>query len=58
MSAETYLDNTGRDDILGGGARRIPITTTKGELSRLDQALREQPHREVAAPARRPGLHP
>src|SRR6202166_2401332 len=32
MSAETYLDNTGRDDILGGGARRIPITTPKGEF--------------------------
>jgi proline iminopeptidase len=30
MSAETYLDNTGRDDVLGGGARRIPITTPKG----------------------------
>src|SRR5580658_856247 len=32
MSAETYLDNTGRDDILGGGARLIPITTPKGEF--------------------------
>src|SRR5580658_7146003 len=32
MSAETYLDNTGRDDILGGGARMIPITTPKGEF--------------------------
>jgi proline iminopeptidase len=32
MSAETYLDNTGRDDVLGGGARRIPITTPKGEF--------------------------
>src|ERR1700694_1109469 len=30
MSAETYLDNTGRDDILGGGARMIPVTTPKG----------------------------
>jgi proline iminopeptidase len=32
MNAEEYLDNTGRDDILGGGARRIPITTPKGEF--------------------------
>jgi proline iminopeptidase len=32
MNAEAYLDNTGRDDILGGGARRIPITTPKGEF--------------------------
>jgi proline iminopeptidase len=30
MNAEAYLDNTGRDDILGGGARRIPITTPRG----------------------------
>ncbi len=32
MSAETYLDNTGRDDVLSGGARLIPITTPKGEF--------------------------
>ncbi len=32
MTAEEYLDNTGRDDILGGGARRIPITTPSGEF--------------------------
>jgi len=32
MSAETYLDNSGRDDILGGGARMIPITTPKGDF--------------------------
>ena len=32
MSAETYLDNTGRDDILGGGARMIPIHTPKGDF--------------------------
>jgi proline iminopeptidase len=30
MSVETYLDNTGRDDVLGGGARMIPVTTPKG----------------------------
>jgi proline iminopeptidase len=32
MNAETYLDNTGRDDVLGGGARMIPITTPKGDF--------------------------
>jgi proline iminopeptidase len=32
MNAETYLDNTGRGDILGGGARRIPISTPKGDF--------------------------
>jgi len=32
MNAETYLDNTGRDDVLGGGARRIPISTPKGDF--------------------------
>ena len=32
MNAETYLDNTGRDDILCGGARRIPISTPKGDF--------------------------
>jgi proline iminopeptidase len=32
MSAETYLDNTGRDDILGGGVRMIPVSTPKGEF--------------------------
>jgi proline iminopeptidase len=32
MSAETYLDNSGRNDILGGGARMIPIATPKGDF--------------------------
>src|ERR1700726_3301804 len=32
MSAEQYLDYTGRDDVLGGGARLIPITTPKGDF--------------------------
>jgi len=30
VSAEGYLDNTGRDDLLGGGARMIPVTTPSG----------------------------
>ena len=28
-----YLDNTGRTDVLGGGARMIPITTPKGTFN-------------------------
>jgi proline iminopeptidase len=32
MNAETYLDNTGRTDVLGGGARMIPVSTPKGEF--------------------------
>jgi len=43
MNAEEYLDNTGRDDILGGGARRIPITTPKGEFHVWTKRLRNKP---------------
>src|SRR6202023_2732691 len=32
MSAEQYLDYTGRVDVLGGGARMIPIATPKGDF--------------------------
>jgi proline iminopeptidase len=32
MTAETYLDNSGRDDILSGGVKMIPITTPKGDF--------------------------
>jgi proline iminopeptidase len=28
----TYFDNSGRDDVLGGGSRLIPIRTPKGEF--------------------------
>ncbi|HLH46514.1 MAG TPA: proline iminopeptidase-family hydrolase [Acidimicrobiales bacterium] len=30
MSITPYLDSTGRDDVIGGGARRIPIETPAG----------------------------
>jgi proline iminopeptidase len=30
MTAPSYFDNTGRPDVLGGGARMIPIETPKG----------------------------
>src|SRR6266545_4066427 len=29
-SSATYFDNAGRDDVLGGGVKMIPITTPKG----------------------------
>jgi proline iminopeptidase len=32
MDAATYFDNSGRDDVLGGGARMIPLTTPKGDF--------------------------
>ena len=32
VAASAYFDNTGRDDILGGGARRIEIDTPKGKF--------------------------
>ena len=31
-AASGYFDNTGRDDVLGGGVRMIPIATPKGEF--------------------------
>lgn len=31
-SAASYFDNSGRDDVLGGGVRMIPITTPKGRF--------------------------
>lgn len=31
-SASSYLDSTGRNDVLGGGARMIPIHTPKGDF--------------------------
>jgi proline iminopeptidase len=32
MDAATYFDNSGRDDVIGGGARMIPLTTPKGDF--------------------------
>jgi proline iminopeptidase len=32
MDAATYFDNSGRDDVVGGGARMIPLTTSKGDF--------------------------
>ena len=32
MSSEGYLDYSGRDDVLSGGVRMIPVTTAKGDF--------------------------
>ena len=32
MATGDYFDNTGRDDVLSGGVRMIPINTSKGEF--------------------------
>ncbi|HTW20957.1 MAG TPA: proline iminopeptidase-family hydrolase [Mycobacteriales bacterium] len=32
MALASYFDNTGRDDVLAGGVRMIPVSTPKGEF--------------------------
>ena len=39
----SYFDNTGRDDVLSGGVRMIPVEDAEGDVPRLDQAGRQQP---------------
>jgi proline iminopeptidase len=38
-----YLDNTGRDDVLGGGVKMIPITTPKGNFRVWTKRLGNNP---------------
>src|SRR5262249_52037635 len=33
VPASSYLDYSGRDDVLGGGARKIPVNTPKGTFN-------------------------
>jgi proline iminopeptidase len=47
MSAEQYLDYTGRDDVLGGGARMIPITTPKGNFRVWTKRVGNNPRTKV-----------
>ena len=49
----SYLDYSGRDDVLGGGARMIPISTPAGP-QRVGQSGRQQPFAPGPAAARRP----
>jgi proline iminopeptidase len=32
MPADSYLDSSGRDDALSGGARKIPVSTPAGDF--------------------------
>lgn len=32
VSAQHYLDNTGRDDVLSGGVKMVPVATPKGQF--------------------------
>jgi proline iminopeptidase len=51
-----YLDYTGRDDLLSGGVKLIPLSRRPRAPSRsLDQADRQFPGDEDAAPALRAG---
>ena len=58
MSAETYLDNTGRDDVLGGGARRIPITTPKGTFHVWTKRFGNNPTTKLLLLHGGPACHP
>jgi hypothetical protein len=48
-SAADYLDYSGRDDILSGGVKMIPV---ERDLPCLDEADRQPADDEGAAPAR------
>jgi proline iminopeptidase len=48
IEAETrYLDNTGRDDVLAGGVRMIPITTPKGDFRVWTKRIGNNPKARV-----------
>ena len=43
----SYFDNTGRDDVLSGGVKRIPITTPKGTFSVWTKRVGNNPRIKV-----------
>jgi len=45
--AVSYFDNTGRTDVLGGGARMIPITTPKGKFNVWTKRVGNNPRVKV-----------
>ena len=55
-SASAYLDNAGRDDVLSGGVRMIPVHTPKGTFRVWTKRVSNNPHQGAAA-ARGPGLY-
>ena len=42
-----YFDNTGRDDVLAGGVKRIPITTPKGTFTVWTKRIGNNPRIKV-----------
>src|SRR5262245_13114906 len=42
-----YFDSTGRDDVLAGGVRRIPITTPKGTFTVWTKRIGNNPRIKV-----------
>ena len=47
MPASSYLDYSGRDDVLGGGARKIPVTTPKGTFNVWTKRIGNDPGLKV-----------
>ena len=46
-AAETYFDNTGREDVLSGGVRMIPITTPYGDFKVWTKRIGNNPRIKV-----------
>jgi proline iminopeptidase len=46
-SLATYFDNTGRDDVLAGGVRMIPVTTPKGTFKVWTKRVGNNPRIKV-----------
>ena len=47
VPASSYLDYSGRDDVLGGGARKIPVNTPKGTFSVWTKRIGNDPSLKV-----------
>ena len=47
VPASSYLDYSGRDDVLGGGVRMIPVTTPKGTFSVWTKRIGNNPGLKV-----------
>ena len=45
--SSTYLDNSGRDDVLSGGVRMIPVTTPKGSFHVWTKRIGNNPRVKV-----------
>ena len=57
LSNSSYHDNTGRDDVLSGGVRMIPITTPKGTFKVWTKRVGNNPAMKVLLLHGGPGLH-